>query len=298
MKENEVVLKKNRIQTETHYIEHSDYLKKENSTMIYQPLEENTLEIINIQRQRIAERKGKRGRPPAIAHDLIFSIPKDIEELIKDYSDKELKNLFDIFLDTLLRDISKSFPKANIKYLRKNIQVYFHRDSDHSHFHCQIPAFTKDKGMFNSKIIPLDFGNRNISGNMRRIMFSTFKRLQGLKVEEMTVEEFRRKSWEAKATNDKKSASWKKRKANLKLSEAEIVERQKEIDKLKVRNDALNDELAQKIDRSSKLYASSLKLLKRAEEQLNNGNTKLAEKQLAKVSNNLKGDIVSSGVKK
>jgi chromosome segregation ATPase len=98
--------------------------------------------------------------------------------------------------------------------------------------------------------------------------------------------------------NEKKSKSWKQRKANIKLSEAEIAERQKDIDKLKARNDALNDELAQKIDRSSKLYASSLKLLERAETQLNNGNTKLAEKQLAKVSNNLKSDIVKSGIKK
>jgi hypothetical protein len=297
MEANEVVLKKNRIQTETHYIEHSDYLSKDNSTMIYQSSEVNSLEIINIQRQRIAERKGRRGRPPAIAHDLIFSIPKDIEELIKDYSDKELKNLFDIFLDTLLRDISKSYPKADIKFLRKNLQVYFHRDSDHLHFHCQIPAFTKDKGLFNNKIIPLDFGNRNISGNMRRIMFSTFKRLQGLKVEEMTIEDFRKKSWEAKAMNEKKSKSWKQRKANIKLSEAEIAERQKDIDKLKARNDALNAELTQKIDRSSKLYASSLKLLERAETQLNNGNTKLAEKQLKKVSESLKSDIVKSGIK-
>jgi len=279
--ENKVVLKNTSKKTEEHFISHLQYLQKEDASVLYLPNAKDSVEVCNIQRKRLGDKKGKKGRPPIIAKDIIFSIPNDLKELTDKMSNKELKSLFDIFMDTVLQGIKKQHPNANIKFLKKNMLVAYHRDSDDRHFHCTIPAFTKTTNLFNDKIIAIDYSKRIISANARKKMFYKFESMRGIKnIEEMTTEQFIAKGIEERKKNGSKSNSWRKRKKA-------IVESTEELQILKDRRIEAIASLNKERGHLGALYDKTKKLLETAEKQIANGNSQRATKTLDKAISNI-----------
>jgi len=292
MNKNHIVFKSNSMKSENHYITHTEYIKKDDAIIFYEATEKDRLEVINLQRKRLGEKMGKKGRPPQIAKDLIFSIPPELENDIKDFKESDFKRLIDTFIDTVLKDISKYHKKADISFLRKKMTVVCHRDSDHSHFHCNIPAFTKHKGLLSKELIAIDYGQLKISANARKKMFNEFQKIKGEKVEEMTIEEFQEAS---KSKRANKSKSWAKRKRAIQDEEVKQTQRAK---RLESQSDELKKEIEQTREQAKQLkeeYQRALndlnttvrakveKLLLTAEKQLENGNTQRANKTIEKV---------------
>ena len=244
--ENKVVLKSTSKKTVEHFISHLQYLEKDNASVIYKPNAKASSEVCNMHLKNLGAKKGKRGRPPIIGKDLIFSIPKDLKEITDNMSDKELKSLFDVFMDTVFKGIKNQHPNADIKFLRKNMMVAYHRDSDDRHFHCTLPAFTKTTdiaNMFNKtpKTIQIDYSKRIISANARKKMYYKFENMRGIKnIKEITTEEFIRLGLIEKKKNLTKSQNWAKRKKQIKLDEIEF---NKQLESENKRLNALEDKI-------------------------------------------------------
>ena len=284
MEANEVVIKQKIIRTEEHYLTHTGYIDKEDAVVFKKATEKQMLEVVNLHRKRVGGSMGRKGRPPSMARDIIISIPKEVEELVLKLPYDDQKALVLEYVETILRDIKKQHKKADIDFLRRSLQIAMHRDSDHLHFHCQLPVFTKHNGLFNNKLITIDYGKRVVMSNARRKMFTTLKKLQGENIEPMTLAEFQALSNKAKAKTKATNKSWRNKQEQLKKREAELSDKGIKLENEQARLKAerlMIQEQAKKLDL---LDAKVEKLLSTAEAQISNGNTQRATKTLERAS--------------
>jgi len=266
MKTNEVIFKTIAIKTEAHFIEHSEYLKKDSAVIIQNVESENMLEVVNLQRERLKKKAGKVGQPPKIAKGFVFSINPEIQEMVLNMSKEEQEELINGFVEELYKQVKKELKMPDMEFLRKNTQIVLHTDTDNLHFHILMPTFTKSKMPFNNDILPINWGKKTISANARRNMLRKFKKLQNEQIKEMSLEEFNLAARAAKEKNSK--PGWKKKKELLK----KVPEAFNRLEALKLEYKALlkkfKEEEAPKMQR----------LMKRMEMQLVNGNTNRAKK--------------------
>jgi len=270
MKENEIIFKNNRIKNEEHYIAHLKYIEKDDAMVFQKPNDEMSLEVINLHRSRLRASAGKRGRPPVIARDLIFSMPHELNKA--DIDKKSYSALIQTYLSTVFTDIQKKYPDADLNWLMKNCKIVLHEDSDHTHYHVNLPTFTKEIG--SDKLITIDFSHRDISANARRKMYSFCNQIIGNSVPDLTLDEFKDKSKKAAMKNKKAGDSWKKKKAKLNKADVKYVELMKSVEEVR-------GEIKRYDGATALLTKEVNKLIDRAFAQLNNGNSDRAMNSLS-----------------
>jgi len=300
MEANEVVFKTTKIKSHNHFITHSKYLKKDNAKIFSEPSEKNMLEVINLDIKRGNNKKGKRGRPAQVAKGLVFSIPKDMEEYVLNLSFKEQEQLINGFLDTLFRDIKKEHKNADIGFLKKNTLSVLHNDTEHLHFQCLVPNFTKSSNWLSKELIAIHWSNLKIVGNAKRKMFNSLNALKGIK-KEMTMEEFREKS-KSKKSYEERDNSWKQRRDKTREQEKKLKDKAKQVDmtleELKEEQSKLRTQREHSIKLAKELQGDTKikvdKYLATAAKQIENGTTKKAESTLAKATKLTKSTLAKA----
>ena len=277
MKAYEVVFKTTKIKSIKHYIEHSEYLKKDSAVIYSEPSEEDKLEVVNLQIDRLNKSKGKRGRPPEISKGFIFSINKEVEHIILEMTKEAQNELIFGFMNTMLRDIKNIHPTADLDFLKKNAQIVLHTDTDNFHFHIQLPNFTKSILPNNNDLIAINYGKRTISANARRNMLNSFNKLLN-RQEHYTKEDFAGEmNYAKKKYADNKKSGYSKKNEELK---EKLKSRSSEISKLKKEKDLYFKERNRLIENVGPVLK---KLINTFEKQLENGNTDRAAKTLATI---------------
>lgn len=269
---NKVVFRTLKIANDNHYLTHSDYLKKDDSIIIQEISNKEKTKIINEGRKRARDRAGKRGRPPKDFISMIISIPDELAGVVKRMSKSDVKKLSDEFMDTMIRDLTRKFPDADIKQLKDRMEIVLHKDTKNPHFHILTPHFANSKSIFNKgPLVQIDFTKRDVSSNMRRKMFNKFKAMKFRKdLPDLDEREFTRISKEKsqKITNKKGNKLNKEtNRVNRSYSKqlAELIEIRDEISKQFT-------EWQKTADEKAKLKAQ--KQLERLNNQIHNKNDK------------------------
>jgi len=212
IKARDVIFKSKTINSWQHLATYNEYVKKDGA-LIVKSLENKHLVEVNkayYEYEKLKLLKG--GRPGTIARNLIFSLPPKMEALIDRHNDKEMREMIDFILKGFFDGVMKQHPKINLRWLKEYTAITLHRDTNHTHFHIIAPCIVPDAGLFNNKLIRIDYAKRNISIKARRTLFNYCK--SRILDRPITEADFVQLSQKEKAKAHE--GSWKRRKDRLK----------------------------------------------------------------------------------
>jgi len=287
---NDMVIKIKKIKNLNHYLQYSEYIKKDSSDTIKNISDKEMYEVYKEHIERIKSKNTKSGRPPQMAHSMIFSIPSLVSEKVKNMSIEEKKELINIFLDSIYKDLQGMYKNIDIDFIKNNTQIEFHNDTDNPHYHILMPKFSFFKRNLMEKMTnkkeyqAIDYGKRFISSNARKRMINTFKRMNSEII--LTNQQFNEEIKNARSEKIKKRNEDIKNGIDLKKDRKfEIIkqELQKEIKKLERIVEDLEDRQKNGeylTPNNKNRLDSARKVSNRAQKQLNNNNTNRAKKTI------------------
>jgi len=307
MRVNDVVFKNGKIKSDKHFMTYSNYIEKDDAEIIKQVSDDEMLEMIKLNIERLNQKKGKRGKPPRGFQSMVFSPPKEIDEMVRSMTLDEKSDLINSFMETIYRDIEKlnEPKKLDMAWLKKHTKIVFHGDSKHAHFHVLLPKFAFVKsGIINilgkdgknkKEFVTLDYANMIVSKNARHKMFNVFNSMLN-QVKPMTKEEFDKEMYDERGKKIELVTSGKmpRFQNGMKGKKAKVV---KELEKpfkemlyqLDDMSDIMEDMKAAGLNQEQKdMYYVFKKKESRVRQQFQNGNTERGKKTFTQVMSDFK----------
>ena len=298
LKTRDVFFQSERIKGTTHLGTYNQYVQKEDALVIQTLTTKKLTDIANRHRQHELNKK-KGGKPSFIARNFIISLPPLMEREIDRNNEKQMREMVSFIIEGFLQSVKKSNSKANIQWLRKNMTVSLHRDTEHTHFHIVTPTLVPTDSLLNNKFTLVDYATRAISYKTRRTIYNWCKK--HLLSQELSEEHFIELAKKEKA-NGKKLASWKQRKEALVQSLAKTEQARKRVNKIASQAIKVAQKLADDNEKWIKKVSNAIDRLTKkvndfsidyttADKELNRINTMIAKTQEADIKTFMQNEL-------
>ena len=298
LKTRDVFFQSERIKGITHLGTYNMYVQKEDALIIQTLTTKQLTDIANRHRQHELK-KTKGGKPSYVARNFIISLPPLMEREIDRHNEKQMREMVSFITSGFLDSVKKSNPNANINWLKKNMTVSLHRDTEHTHFHIVAPTLVPTDSLLNNKFILVDYATRAISYKTRRTIYNWCKK--HLLSQEVSEEHFIELAKNEKA-NGKKLASWKQRKEALVQSLAKTEQARKRVNKIASQAIKVAQKLADDNEKWIKKVSNAIDRLAKkvedlsidyttADKELNRINTMIVKTQDADIKTFLQNEL-------
>jgi hypothetical protein len=189
MKTRDAFFKIKRLKDFKHFVSYSEYVKKYDGQTIQTVNNSTLLDFQKVYNEQIKKQiDGKAGGQMAdMGKSLIMSIPPQMEKHFDRSDKKQMEEFVEYVVNEFLEGVKAHNKDADIQWLKDNMAINLHFDTEHTHFHCVVPSFIKSNAFFGADWIKVDYQKRAISYKTRRGIYNYCQRL--LKAPELTLEE-------------------------------------------------------------------------------------------------------------